>query len=212
MIRHRHNYSQTIRTSLQLAFLGAALSLTASGGVITFSGSGESGVLSAPSETWVYNADGGTGDTGYLNDWGSPGVGFGIVASGESVNLYGMEITFTGGGPIDAPSIAIGNGAGCVGSTSGGTTFCTIDPTDIWEATQVAPDSIDFLAQNPTYYLTPGQSYFVNIFFDGATPTAFSGEWLTTFTPIASPEPAALGLAFAGLAGLLLLDRRRKLS
>ncbi len=143
----------------------------------------------------------------FLNNWGSPGVVFGWAASGESVTLYGMEITFTGGGPIDANSIGIGNGAACVGS---GTTFCTIDFTDRWEATQVAPDTIDFLAPSPTYDLTPGQSYFVNVFFDGDTPNAFTGDWLTTYTPAASPEPAALGLAISGLAALLLLARRRR--
>lgn len=169
-------------------------------------------MLSASSETWLFNADGGAVSTGYLNDWGSPGVGAGEVPSGEAVNVYGMQITFTGGGPIDAASIAIGNSANCLGSTTGGTTFCT-GSDDIWVATLAGADSINFLAQSAAFDLTPGEFYFVNIFFDGATPTAFSGDWLTTFTPTiggSTPEPAAIGLVGFGLASLLVISGRRR--
>jgi hypothetical protein len=164
---------------------------------IAFSGTGTSGQLSSPSETWIFNADGGAAETGYLNNWGSPGVGAGITTYSETQPAYGMQITFTGGGTVDAAAIGIGNASACAGSTAGGTTFCTIDPTDIWEAFQTGPGSIEFLAQNPTYYLSQGQSYFVNIFFDGATPTGFTGSWLTSFTPTppsSAPEPATWSL------------------
>jgi len=201
---------RAVRTVLQLALVAVALSVAARAD-ISFSGSGSSGSLSEPSETWSFNYDGGAAVTSYLNDWGSPGVGAGEVPSGEAVDVYGMEITFTGGGAIDAPSIAIGNGAGCAGSTGGGTTFCTAS-NDIWEATQVGPDSIDFLAQNSSFYLTPDQDYFVNIFFDGATPTGFSGEWLTEYTPNATPEPASillLGSGVLALSGRLIRRKQR---
>jgi hypothetical protein len=121
-----------------------------------------------------------------------------------------MDITFTGGGTIDAASITIGNGAACFGTTTGGTTFCTIGPTDIWEATQVGPDSIDFLAQNSSYYLSPGQDYFVNIFFDGATPTGFTGEWLTEFSPSPVPEPASIALLGSSLLAFGASFRRKR--
>jgi len=196
------------KLSLVLVVFAFCLFCMTANADITFSGSGPSGVLSAPSETWVFNADGGAPVTGYLNNWGSPGVGFGEVVSGETVPVFGMKITFSGGGTIDAPSIAIGNGAGCAGTTTGGTTFCTDSPTDIWLATQTGADSIEFTAQNPTYYLNPGQLYFVNIFFDGATPTSFTGEWLTEYSP--TPEPSSLMLLGSGALALLGGLRRRK--
>jgi len=201
-----------MKTLIILALGGAALSGAASADLIPFSGTGTSGVLSASSETWYFNMDGGAAFNQYLNNWGSPGVNGGEAVSGESEDVFGMQITFTGGGPIDASAIAIGNSAGCVGSTAGGTTFCTFSPTDVWTAIQTGPDSISFLAQDPSSYLLPGQDYFANVYFDGATPTGFTGDWLTTFIPTppsSAPEPAAFGVAGAGLVLLGAISRSR---
>jgi len=199
---------------LQLALVVLA-SCVAAKADIPFSGTGSNGVLSSPSETWYFNYDGGAASTQYLNNWGSPGVNNGLVPSGESVNIYGMEITFTGGGAINADSISTGNSSACMGSTGGGTTFCTAS-RDIWVASLVGADSIDFLAQNSSFYLAPGDKYFVNIFFDGATPTGFTGKWLTDFTPnppgSETPEPSSillLGSGLLSLGGRLVLRRRR---
>jgi len=168
-----------------------------------FSGSGTSGTLVGPGETWTLNFDGGS-------DWGSPGVGAGTALYGESAAAYGMTISFAGGGLIDASLVALGNSSNCNGGPgSGPTSFCTLGPDHTWLATQTGPNSVEFLAQNPSSSLSQGQSYFVNIFFDGDTPSSFSGAWLTSFTPIATPEPTSLSMLGIGLIGLGLLRLRK---
>ena len=181
-----------------------------------FSGSGTSGQLDGSSESWTINADGGAASTGYLDNWGSPGVGSGTAGYSQADQAYGMSLTFSGGGAINANAITVGNGASCSGSTGGGSTFCTISPTDIWEAFLVNPYTIEFRAQDPNFFLSQGQSYFVNVFFDGSAPTSFTGKWLTQFSPgpgtVPVPEPEAIGMFGLGLFGLgavLMLRRRR---
>jgi hypothetical protein len=177
-----------------------------------FSGSGASGTFTGQaSELFNFNYDGGASSALGLNDWGSPGVSAGITPYNEAQPAFGFDITFTGGGTIDPGSITTGNGAGCVGSTYGGTTFCTEGSAiDIWQAILVSPDTIDFLAQSSTFFITTGENYFVNIFFDGATPTAFTGAWLTSFSPTPTPLPAALPLFAGGLGLMGLVSRLRK--
>lgn len=201
------------------AILVLALAGTATADGIPFSGGPGTGtpacdVLSSPgAEGYCWNYD---DVTFILNDWGSPGVSNGVTPYAEAVTAYGMDISFTGGGTIDPSSVDIGNAYACGGGSTGGTTFCTIAPIDIWEAFQTDPDSIEFLAQDPSYFIVPGQYYFVNIFFDGALPTAFTGEWLTAFSPTPTPPPTTtpeagtFGLFSVGLAGVLAIARKRR--
>lgn len=194
-----------------LAGVALMLATTQARADYMFSGSGSSGTLVSSSETWRFNADGGAGSTGGLNNWGSPGVGVGVATYAESMNAFGMILTFTGGGQINAASITTGNGANCLGSTHGGTTFCNTNnyPGDIWVATQTGSDSISFEAQNANYYLANGTPYFVNVFFDGATPTAFTGSWQTSFQPTV-PEPTTMALLGTAVLGLGVVRRRRR--
>ena len=193
---------------------GVAVLSLASGTISTaranlfFTGSGSSGNFTGQaSEPFTFNNEASPPPT--TSNWGSPGVGAGETPYLESPTTFGFEITFTGGGTVDAPSIAIGNAAACVGAEFGGTTFCT-NTNDIWQAFLVGPDTIEFLAQNPTFDLVTGQDFFVNVFFDGATPTKFSGAWLTEFSPTPTPLPAALPLFATGLGAMGLLGWRRK--
>jgi hypothetical protein len=212
--RRRELVMRLFKTSLLAATVIGGLLLAATPPAradYDFAGSGTSGILFSSPETWLFNADGGAASTGFLNNWGSPGVGAGTVVYGESSPAYGIVLTFEGGGPINAASIITGNAAGCAGSTDGGTTFCTVLPYDPWQAFQTGPDTIQFLAQDSSYSLDYNHEYFVNVFFDGDTPTSFSGRWLTDFTPAPTgvPEPASLALLGAGVLGLGLLRRRR---
>ena len=81
---------------------------------------------------------------------------------------------------------------------------------DIWVATITGPSSIKFIAQSPTFFLGQGQKYFVNIFFDGDTPDAFTGKWLTTFSGPGVPEPASWAMMLMGFGGLGAVLRRRR--
>lgn len=171
-----------------------------------FSGSGSSGYLNPTTSTEIWHIPAYSGSEG----WGSPGISYGTTAYTQSQAAYGMDITFTGGGEITPGSVSIGNAAGCAGTSTGGTTFCTISATDIWEAFQTGPDTIQFLAQNPSYYLSTGQDYFVNVLFSGGSPTGFTGKWLTSFSPTPTPEPASLLVFASALVGLGVVTCRRK--
>ncbi|MEO8746113.1 MAG: PEP-CTERM sorting domain-containing protein [Rhodanobacter sp.] len=176
-----------------------------------FSGNGSSGYLNGLSEPWSLNYDGAP----VLNDWGSPGVNANTTAYSRPMPAFGMSLTFTydtgGFASINAASVAIGNTSSC-GFTTGGTTFCTYPSNAIWQASLTTPGTIEFLAQDPGFYLSEGDTYFVNVFFDGYTPTVFTGSWLTAYAgpPTSVPEPGSIAMFGFGLFGLGLILRRRK--
>jgi hypothetical protein len=195
----------TTRRLLLLSCLVALASITVSGADISFSGGGTTGTV-APGVTFNYDSFGAFPE----GNWGIPGVGNGVLTSLASVTISDFEITFSlpAGTAIDPAQIAIGNSAGCFGTSSGGTTFCAGPYSAPWNAVLASIDSIDFFA-SPGNALTPGDSFFVNIFFSGPDPSgaSFSGTWTTS----AVPEPGTLilfGSGFLGLAGVL---RRRLL-
>jgi hypothetical protein len=198
------------KTILSAAMMLAALGVSSAAHAdYAFSGSGSSGTLVGPGESWAFNADGAVKGA----DWGSPGVSVGVVPYGESQVAYGMKLTFFGGGTINPDQVAIGNASACAGGTGGGTTFCSIGFDDIWEAKITGPTSIEFIAQKPIFYLSQGQDYFVNVFFNGDTPDRFTGEWLTTYSGGGGggvPEPATWALMLMGFGAAGLGLRRRQ--
>ncbi len=169
---------------------------------IPFSGSGLSGTIAPSALPFTYDADGGVLE----GDWGVPGVGFGTLTWTDPRTIHDFEITFDlpPGTIIDPAQVVIGSGAGCVGSTGGGTTFCTSPFTTPWTPTLVGTNEIEFVAP-PGGDLVTGDSFFVNIFFAGADPSgvAFSGAWTQT------PEPSSLLLLGSGIVGFAGLLRRK---
>jgi hypothetical protein len=191
----------------KFVFIAATLAL----GFGVTTNSAHAAFCPGPSPTGIFDADHGTFcGGGTQEDWGIPGVNKGVTPYTGLVPAYGLEVSFTGEGPIDPNSILIGNGAGCAGSTGGGTTFCTIGPIDIWEAFRTSPSSIDFLAQSSAYFLSPGQSFFVNVFFlsDPPGPTA-TYSFITSFSPnLATPLPSTWLMMLSGFVGLTFLAYR----
>ena len=98
--------------SLTRVAAGAALAVFGFAGAAhadyAFSGSGSTGTLVGASESWSFNYDGAP----VQNNWGSPGVGAGITAYGQSQDAFGMTITFSGGGTIDAIAMDSTSGVG----------------------------------------------------------------------------------------------------
>src|SRR6266852_6309412 len=72
----------------------------------------------------------------------------------------------------------------------------------------IGPNSIEFLAPNPSAYLMTGQSYFVNVYFDTPAPTSFSGSFITA----AVPEVSTWAMMILGFAGLGFMTYRRRKS
>jgi hypothetical protein len=190
--------------------LSCALAQPASADYI-FSGSGTSGVFTGQAaEPWSLNF------TPPFDNWGSPGVGAGLASYLEPDSAFGLDLTFFGVGPIDEPSISLGNTSACIGSGGGGTTFCgsPFDSTGFWQAFLTGSNSISFRAQNLGQILDQGENFFVNVFFVGDTQPrdfSFEGKWVTEFAPNPNPTPVpgALSLLAAGF-GVLQFSLWRK--
>jgi hypothetical protein len=189
--------------------LSGVLAAPASANYI-FSGSGTSGnFVGQAAEPWILNF------VTPFDNWGSPGVGAGITPYLQADSAFGLDLTFSGVGPIDAASIALGNASACVGSSGGGTTFCNapFGANGFWQAFLTGANSISFRAQNVGQILDQGENFFVNVFFAanrvGAQDISFKGEWITEFAPNPTPVPGILPLLATGL-GLLQLSLWRK--
>jgi PEP-CTERM motif len=174
-------------------------SFSPAGADYAFSGSGTSGTLVSPGETWTTNFDGGSA-SGFHDNWGSPGSFAGLVPYGQIQPAIGFEITFAAGAVIAADTITTTNGGFLE------TTFWNFSSNNVWTASLIGPNSIEFLAPNPSSYLTTGQNYFVNVYFDTAAPASFSGSFITA--PV--PEPSTWAMMILGFVGVGFMAYRRK--
>ena len=144
----------------------ALISLTGFAGSIPFSGSGGNGNLQT-GQPFAYDADGGT----FAHDWSIPGVNFGTaIWSGPTVVGFLVIFELPTGVIIDDAQVTIGNGADCLGSSIGGTTFCAGPYSAPWAVTMVGRNDILFYSSGDL--LTNGDSFFVDIFFTGGTRMA----------------------------------------
>ena len=195
-----------LSTLLTVSAVVLGLASSSASANFVFTGSGLSGNFTGQaSEPFIVN------NVPPQDNWGSPGVAAGVTPYLEGVAAFGLDITFFGVSPIDPASIIIGNGAGCAGSSGGGTTFCNspFGAAGIWQAFLTGPDSISFRAQNVGQVLDPGEDFFVNVFFlpstAGPIDFRFEGAWLTEFSPDPTPLPAALPLFATGIGALGLM-------
>lgn len=203
---------------LQTAAVTIALGLSSASAYANyvFTGSGSSGnFVGQASEPWTLNYSGAP-----PNNWGSPGVGAGTTPYLENDSAFGLDLTFSGVGPLDPAQIVIGNAAECSGGGGGGTTMCNspfFTSSSIWQAFLTGTNSISFRAQNLSQVLDKGEQFFVNVFFTDRTPPtnfSFTGVWITEFspTPGQTPIPGAallMGSVLAGGVGFGAWRRRR---
>ena len=167
-----------------------------------FSASGSSGVLVGAGEGWTYAYN----DVQRENAWisvatdGSPAG----AQYYEAKQAYGLVLTFSGGSAIDVASIP-DQTSQCYGG-EGDTCF------GVWKAVLRGPDSIEFVAQNPSDSLVESEYYYGSVLFTGAAPTSFTGAWLTSYAPTAAPEPGVWMMMMfgVGLAGAALRTRQSR--
>lgn len=168
-------------------------------GVIPFSGSGSSGVVS-PGQPFAYNFDGGV----FEPDWGIPGVANGVSDwNGPTIDQFAITFDPAVGISLDPLNL----GTACNGGSYDGDVFCASPFSQTWRVTTLSTDSITFTALPGGDLLINADPLSVNVFFTGGdfNGASFSGDWVT---PV--PEPGGIvlfGSAILGLAGIF----RRKL-
>ena len=194
-----------------IVFVGIACGLlcgaSAARADYAFSGSGSSGTLVNSGQTWQIKP----ATTSTLASWSSSPF---VYDEPDEAFAIKLTFSFTGQGTLDNEALAVGETSGCNGNP-GATVFCGLsdNATSQWTtdySPTLDPNTIEFITSEPSQYVTPSGTYDVMVYFDGAAPTSFTGQWFTTsFTETPAPEPSTwvmLGFGFAAL-GLLRLRR-----
>ena len=151
-----------------------------------FSGSGSSGTLVNSWQTWQIKP----ATTSTLASWSSNAAVY-----DEPDEAFGIRLTFsfTGQGTFDNAALAVGETSGCPGNP-GATIFCGFSNSadSHWTvdySPTIDPDTIEVIVSDPSQqYVTSNDSYNVVVYFDGAAPSSFTGQWYTT-SYSATPAP-----------------------
>lgn len=181
-----------------------ALSLagTANALNLTWTGSGQSGV-DPLGHAWQFGTQG-NGD----GAWGIPGLGAGTEGWQGSTWITDFHITFElpAGVSIDPEPVPIGPGG-----FDESTRFSNLGKSVLWPRT-ISGNTVSFVADSFADRLDPGDSFFVNVAFDGPIPVdgvPFIAEYTMD---VGVPEPATATLALLGLGGLVLRRNRGRLA
>jgi len=214
-----------IRSSL-LAFACVLVAHPIAHADYLFSGSGSSGTLASPNEPWQFN--GSEDEDAVPLPPGPNWISQGVYSEGGTV--YGIALTFYGGGPINSETVVFENAhsGNCFVFADGdaGSYLCGIfqangsigNEGQGGPVYQTGPDSILLTAVLGTFpYIDNDYFYRAIVHFNGATPTSFTGAWLTAqpATPppyMATPEPSSLVLLGTGVLSLVSFARRSRRS
>ena len=193
-------------TTLSVAAFAVSVAFAGSAGAVIAPFGGTATGTDPLGQSWVASNSGGSA-------WGEPGLGLGEL----SFNTGGFVGTGTGTSATEFDFIFLKGVTGSIDQTPAvspfgfetTTRFSDTTKGELWTATFVGPNEVDFKAPSG-HTIDMNDQFFVNVAFTGPVDTthfSFAGLW--TDRP-GVPEPAtwALMLGGFGLAGVALRRRR----
>jgi hypothetical protein len=140
-----------------------------------------------------------------------PGLREGTIghAGNETWSDFHIRFVLPEGVGIDVDPLA-SSGTGTDETTRFSVSPFAADTSSLWTLTRLDDDGLGliFATTDPSLFLTPGRSFFLNITFTGAldtdkVPFEFEAAWTQDAVPEPVPEPTTMvlmGLGFATLA------------